>query len=95
MTLQKIKIWSVTICGEGFLRQNSNMGFELSGYIKATDPNEALLKAIKLAKQEYFEISQLEKEVNPKPVINAEEIQEFADAPQDEVDKIEIYWHVE
>ena len=74
------------------------MGFELDGFISANNPQSAFDKAINLAQQEFPEIKQAENIENkppPVPVINAEEIDEFSDAPQGEIDKIEINWHEE
>jgi hypothetical protein len=67
-----MKIWQVTIIGEGFLRQNTKMGFELGGFILAADPQSAFDKAIDLAVQDYPEIRQaenLEGKTPPIPVI--------------------------
>lgn len=90
--MSNMKVWSVQIRGEGFLRQNSRMSFELSGFIEAADPNDAFTKAVSLGKKQYPELNQAEKQESPRPAINGEEIVEFVNAPRSEINKVEIHW---
>jgi hypothetical protein len=48
--------WQVLVFGERFVREGALMGFELSGFVWADDPNLAFSKAVMLAKSQYPEI---------------------------------------
>ena len=89
------KFWTVTIFGSGFLRQNNRMGFELGGIVEAADPSDAVSVAVSLATQRYPELDQAKTGSIPRPVINAEEIEEFEDAPPSEINKVDVIWYVD
>ena len=90
-----IKRWQVLGFGEGFYRSGAKVGFELSGFIIAADPDEAFLKAVSIAKRDFPEIAQADANEFPKPVINAEEIQEAGQPSNGETDSIEVHWYAE
>jgi len=87
-----MKIWQVAAQGEGFQRYGSSSGFELSAFITAATPCEALAKAVRIAKTQITELCQTEHLGLPRAVINPEEIQEFSGTPSTEIDAVEIHW---
>jgi hypothetical protein len=87
--------WQVLVFGERFVRDGALMGFELSGFVWADDPNLAFSKAVQLAKSQYPEIGQAELPTTPRPVINAEEIQECSVTCGPDQDEIEVDWYLE
>ena len=87
-----MKTWQVLGRGEGFVHGESVLGFELSGFVLANDPNEAFEKAITLAKREWPEISQAEKEEFPRPVINVDEVVQVTGDLIVGEDRIELFW---
>lgn len=90
-----IKRWQVLGFGEGFERSGSKMGFELSGYINAANPDEAFFKAISIVKADFPEIEQAAAKEFRKSVINAEEIYEVGEPSNSETDRIEVHWYAE
>jgi len=87
-----MKTWQVLGRGEGFVHGKSTLGFELSGFVLADDPNEAFEKAITIAKREWPEISQAEKKEFPRPVINADEVVEVTGLRFVDEERVELFW---
>ncbi|ULU24455.1 hypothetical protein [Dyella terrae] len=87
-----MKTWQVLGYGEGFVRGERVLGFELSGLVFAEGPNEAFKKAIALAKREWPEISQADKEGFPRPVINADEVDEVTGQLIIDGERVELFW---
>ncbi|GLQ98800.1 hypothetical protein [Dyella mobilis] len=87
-----MKTWQVLGRGDGFVHGESVLGFDLSGFVVAKSPYEALEKAIAIAKRDWREISQAEKKEFPRPVINAEEVVDVTGRLIIEEDRIELYW---
>lgn len=85
-------IWQIQIWGEGFVLDGEEASFELDGIVKAANVSGAFDMAVALAKQQYPELSQAEHSPGPGPVINAEEIQELSEAPESQIDKVELFW---
>ncbi|WP_367346949.1 hypothetical protein [Stenotrophomonas bentonitica] len=69
-----MRMWEISAYGERFLRADKELGFCLNGFVYADNANNALLRAIALARQDWPEISQAERVDFPRPVINAEEM---------------------
>ncbi|MGO4505350.1 hypothetical protein [Dyella sp. 2YAF14] len=78
--------------GEGFVRGESILGFELSGFVLADGPDDAFAKAVTLAKRKWPEISQVEKDKFPRPVINADEVAEVTSGLVIGEDRVELFW---
>jgi len=85
-------IWQVQIWGDGFIRDGSTASFELGGIVEARNVDEAFDNAVALARQAHPELAQAQRPPGPGAVINAEEIQEFHDAPREQVGIVELYW---
>lgn len=89
-----MKIWQVQIWGEGFFRNGRESSFELGGIVEAPDADAAFKAAVKVAKSQHPELAQAEHPPGPGAVINAEEIQEYPNAPASQIGKIEISWRI-
>jgi hypothetical protein len=85
-------IWQVQIWGEGFLREGKESSFELGGVVEASSVEEAFTTAVSLAMRAHPELAQTDHAPGPGAVINADEIQEFPDAPKSEIGQVELYW---
>ncbi len=84
--------WEISAYGEGFLRADKELGFFLSGFVYADNANNAFLRAVALAKQDWPEISQAEKVGFPRPVINAEEINEVTGELSGVQEGVHLFW---
>lgn len=89
---RSMKTWQILGRGEGFVRSESVLGFELSGFVLADGLNEAFEKAITLAKREWPEISQAEKEELPRAVISADEVVEVTGGLIVGEERVELFW---
>lgn len=87
-----MKTWQILGRGEGFIRGERVVGFELSGFVLANGPDEAFEKAITIAKRDWAEISQAEKEGFPRPVINADEVVEVTGGLIVREDQVDLIW---
>lgn len=87
-----MKMWQILGYGKGFLRANRETGFSLDGFVYAESANEAFDRAIALAKREWPEIAQVEQGDLPRPVINADEIDEFKNEVDGVEEGVELIW---
>lgn len=87
-----MKVWQILAYGKGFLRANREAGFCLEGFVYADSSNEAFDRAIALAKRDWPEIAQAEQGDFPRPVINADEIDEFKSEVYGVEEGVELIW---
>jgi hypothetical protein len=85
-------LWSVLAVGQGFLRPEGTVSFELYGVVSACDSGSALSKAIDLATRQWPEIAQGNQASDSGAVIHAEGINEVALVPGMEVDVVDVSW---
>ncbi|HEY4081746.1 MAG TPA: hypothetical protein VGM81_13725 [Burkholderiaceae bacterium] len=86
-----MKLWQVLIIGEGFRLADETRRFELTGIVEAVGANDAFSKACELAMRVHPELAQATGPF-PRPVINADEIQEIQRRDDIEVDTVELEW---
>ena len=88
-----MKIWQVWLFGEGFHVRGMKFNCEISGVVEAESADAAAKKACGIATRTHPELSQAAGSF-PRPVINANEIQEWSGThPQSiEVDQVELHW---
>ena len=84
-------IWQVSAVGWGFSKSGTEQDCEIAGLVRADDPDDAFSKACEIAKVLAPELLQPAGPF-PRPVINAEEIQEVPDPEGLGIDKVEVYW---
>lgn len=87
-----MKTWQVQASGEEFVRGGVKDSFELCGFVQAEGPDEAFQKALIIAKRMHPEIAHIDKQGWPKPVINADEIEDATGLRGIKIDIVEIYW---
>lgn len=75
----------------GDTKSGREQGCEIAGFVRANDPDDAFSKTCTLAKVLAPEILQAAGPF-PRPVTNAEEIQEVPDTEGLDIDKVEVYW---
>ena len=91
------KVWQVLGTGEGFVRNGVRAGFDLSGFVYASNPNTAWTRAIEIARARWPEIAQTDATDFPRPVVNADEIEDASrlDLGLAEIDHVVIIWEGE
>jgi hypothetical protein len=87
-----MKCWQILGFGEGFLRADKVVGFELSGFVFADTLDESFARAISLAKLDHPELAQADKIDFPRPVINAEEIYDVTGRLNVDEEGVEVIW---
>jgi hypothetical protein len=83
--------WQVAAAGWGFMKDGVRQDCELSGLVRANNPDEAFSKVCNIALQDHPELLQATGPF-PRPVINADEIQEVPDSQLAGADQVELYW---
>jgi hypothetical protein len=84
-------VWQVAAVGWGFVKDGVQHYCELSGLVHANDPDEAFSKVCSLAMEEHRELLQATGPF-PRPVINADEIEEVPEAWFVGADQVELHW---
>jgi hypothetical protein len=84
-------VWQVAAVGWGFVKDGVQHDCELSGLVHANDPDEAFSKVCSLAMEEHPELLQATGPF-PRPVINADEIEEVPEAWLVGADQVELHW---
>lgn len=82
--------WQVAASGLGFLKDGVQRDCELFGIVSADDVNDAFSKVCRIATQYHPELLQAAGRF-PRPVINANEIEELAETHFSE-DRVELHW---
>ena len=83
--------WQVLAVGRGFMKDSVEHDYELSGLVRAKDPADAFSTACGMAMRDHPELLQAAGQF-PRPVINAEEIQEVPATRLIGADQIELHW---
>jgi hypothetical protein len=88
-----MKTWQVLLIGQGFSVDGVARNCEISGFIDAESPADAVEKVEAIARRRYPELRQASGSF-PRPVINADEVTELSrDFPYAiPVDEIELHW---
>lgn len=91
MASKDMRVWQVLSIGAGFIRDSIEQGCEIAGFVRADSPDDAFSKACKIAMKLHPELLQATGPF-PRPVINAEEIEEIFQAEGMGIEKVEVYW---
>ncbi|MFP5392048.1 MAG: hypothetical protein ACLGI6_10990 [Gammaproteobacteria bacterium] len=86
-----MSMWQVAAVGWGFMKDGGQQDCELSGLVRANNPDEAFSKVCSIAMQDYPELQQATGPF-PRPVVNADEIQEVFETQLVGVDHVELFW---
>lgn len=86
-----MSVWQVTAVGWGFMKDGVQQDCELLGFVRANNPDEAFSKVCNIAIQNHPELLQATGTF-PRPVINADEIQEVPETQFSGPDQVELYW---
>lgn len=86
-----MSLWQVAAVGWGFMKDGLQHDCELSGLVRANNPDEAFSKVCSIATQYSPEFQQATGPF-PRPVINADEIQEVSETEHIGADQVELYW---
>lgn len=86
-----MSVWQVAAVGWGFMKDGVQHDCELSGLVRANNPDEAFSKVCNIAIQDHPELLQATGPF-PRPVINADEIQEVPETQLVGADQVELYW---
>jgi hypothetical protein len=86
-----MRVWQVSAVGWGFMKTGNEQDCEIVGFVRAADPDDAFSKACAIATVLAPELLQAAGTF-PRPVINAEEIQEVPEMEGLDIDKVEVYW---
>lgn len=84
-------VWKVSAVGWSFMKSGKERDCEIAGFVRADDPGDAFSRACSIASIFAPELLQAAGPF-PRPVINAEEIQELASSEGIDIDKVEVYW---
>nr|WP_315212597.1 hypothetical protein [uncultured Duganella sp.] len=88
---EKMSVWQVSAVGWGFAKSGKEPHCEIAGFVCADDHDETFSKACAIAKVIAPELLQAVGPF-PRPVINAEQIQEVPETEGLEISKVEVYW---
>lgn len=83
--------WQVTAVGWDFMKDGVQHDCELFGIVRANNPDEAFFKVCSIAMQDHRELQQAMEQF-PRPVINADEIQEVPETLFIVADQVEVFW---
>jgi hypothetical protein len=84
-------VWQVSAVGWGFMKGGTKQDCEITGLVRADDPDDAFSRACAIAKILDPELLQAVGPF-PRPVINAEEIQELPCTEGVDIDKVQVCW---
>lgn len=91
MDSKDMRVWQVLALGTGFIRDGIEQGCEIAGFVRADSPDDAFSKACNIAMKVHPELLQATGRF-PRPVINAEEIEELFQVDGMDIEKVEVYW---
>jgi hypothetical protein len=84
-------VWQVSAVGWAFIKGGVEQDCEISGFVRADDPDDAFSRVCAIARTLHPELLQAGGPF-PRPVINAEEVQEVPETEGRDIDKVEVYW---